>query len=217
MALGGGKIEWSQEAPPREKIMFVVVLGMMLYAFSVWLWGPQRAQTKIVQKEVDVLQTQTDALETILSAAAKKSAAPVVAVPIATPQRDPIATDPRFASYLKGEFRSQEQVLQDVSAELATPKVLGKVVLGGINFGDAVDKGDYREIPFDLRIEGSYQDTVSYLQRIEKIPILVVYRGVHVQAKTDNPSQLESQITAAAFVVKSAAALTDANGTGGTP
>lgn len=211
MAVGEGKIEWSQEAPTREKILFVAALGLMLYAFSVWLWGPQRDKTKIFTKEITQLEGQVETFEKILSVAVKP-AETVPEAPQTEIRRESAAADPRFTPYLKGELKTQEQILQEVSGELATPKILGKVTLAGLDVGDSIDKGEYLEIPFDLRVEGTYQDTVNYLQRIEKIPILVVFRGMTVQAKADNPVQLETLLSSAAFVVKSAAALKESGG-----
>ncbi len=217
MALGGEKIEWSAEAPTREKLWFFAVLGLVLYAFGTLMWGPQRDRTKDARDEAKQLQSQIEAVEKVLAVEVQPSV-PTPEAPAAS--KTMARADPRFAAYLKGEFKTQEQVLQEVSTELATPKTLGQVVLSAIDFGEGTDKGDYLEIPFDLRVEGTYQDTVGYLQRIEKIPVLVVFRGVSVQAKPENPARLETHLASSAFVVKSAATLkqqTEGSSTGEKP
>ncbi len=205
MALNGGKIEWSKEAPTREKIWFFAVLGLILYAFNVWMWGPEQVKTKMAQDEAKQSRSQVETLEKVL-AMAVKPAVPTVDTPKPASKNTP-ATDLRFAPYLKGELKTQEQILQSVSEEFATPKILGAVTLHGLNFGSATDKGDYLEIPFDLVIEATYQETVGYLQRIEKKPVLAVFRGANVQAKSEDPNRLETHLTSSAFVVKSAAAI----------
>lgn len=202
MGLEGGKIEWSQEAPTREKLWFLLVLVLVVYVFATLLWFPQRAKGRGIDKKIEKAQAQVDALEKVLAAQAVQQAAPAAA-----PAPGSTEADPRFAAYLDGKIRDREEVLGSVMQEVGSPKVLKNVTLLDMVFGDDDKQTDYVRVPFSLSLEGEFGETLAYLERIEKKPLLVIYDGIAMSALAENPLKLTTRLQASLFVVQSAEAL----------
>lgn len=202
MGLEGGKIEWSQEAPTREKLWFLLVLLLVAYVFATLLWVPQRGKNREIDKKIEVAQAHVDALEKVLAARAAQDAAPAAVVAPGS-----VEADPRFAVYLDGKIRDREEVLGSVMQEISSPKVLKNVMLLDMVFGEDDKQNDYVRVPFSLSLEGEFGETLAYLERIEKRPLLVIYDGIALSAMAENPLKLTTRIQASLFVVQSAEAL----------
>ncbi|MBI2343423.1 MAG: hypothetical protein HYV02_03675 [Deltaproteobacteria bacterium] len=202
MVAAQSKWEWSQEAPGREKVWFFLMLGLIVYLCYIGVWGPQRARSHMVREKIDTAKVQLETLEKILSVKIEKKNTPLASAPVGI-QPD----DPRFQPYLSGEMKGRHAVLKEVSEVMTSPAVLREMELLQMRFEEEQDKGDYLEIPFELRLEGSYRAMTHYFFAVESAPILAIIRGIDLVSPKIEEGRLQATLSGAAFVIKSAAAL----------
>lgn len=211
MAWGGSKVDWTQEATAREKVMVGVLLLGILYVFGTYIWGVQWDRQKDFQKQIDTVKTQVEAMQKLL-AAQPAATAQQPAVPAGT---EAVVEDPRFEPYRRGQIKTREEVMKEVVQGLTAPSSLQGVELTGFSFSQEKDEGHYMTVPFDLRVKGPFSATVGYLERIEKLPLMAVLDQAVIASPPENRAQLSTAIRGLLFVVKSAAALAPGAGAPG--
>lgn len=200
MGLSGEKIDWSQEAPNRERLWFFLVMGVIVYLFATLFWSHAQTRDEEIDKDIETVRVQIEAMEKILA---------VKIEPTIKKDSDEkkIEDDPRFVPYLEGKIIPKEELLRQLDSSLSDPSLLGTVELIDKTVGEATDKETFIRIPFGINISGGFIETMNYMERIEKLPLLIIYEGVSVSAPQDNPQILSTRITGSLYVVKSAAAL----------
>ncbi|MBI4237901.1 MAG: type 4a pilus biogenesis protein PilO [Deltaproteobacteria bacterium] len=203
MAWGGSKVDWTQEANSREKVMVAVLLLAVLYVFGTYVWGVQWAKKKELQGQIDTVKMQVEAMQKLLAA----QPTVVQQKPVVPAGTVSVAEDARFAPYLRGEIKTREEVMKEVVTGLTAPSSLQGVELTGFSFSQEKDEGHYVTVPFDLRVKGPFSATVGYLERIEKLPLMAVLDQAVIASPPENRAQLSTAIRGLLFVVKSAAAL----------
>lgn len=200
-----GKVDWTQEAVGREKVLFFVFLGVLVYLFNTLVWSRAQASAADTAKQMKTLTAQIASMEQLLKATrdrAEQPKAPQAETPTVS------GDDPRFAPYLRGEIRRTEEVLEEVVKNLTNPLALQGIELASFSMERANDSGTYLRVPFTFQIDGSFAATVQYLQRIEELPLLVIFDDIDVLSPADRRARLQTTLRATLYVVKSASALT---------
>lgn len=206
MAAGGSKIDWGQEAVPRERVLFFLFLGVIVYLFYSLVWSRAESAAKETAKQTKVLTAQIASMEQLLDATKKQAEQPKVEQPEVVPGAP--KEDPRFAPYLRGELKRSEEVLEEMVKNLTNPLILRGVELASFSMDKAIDGGTYLRVPFTLQVEGPFAATMLYLQHIEELPLLVVFDDLEVVSPAKQRMQLMTTLRSTLYVVKSAAALT---------
>jgi len=188
-----GQIDLKQEAGPREKIYFAVILILIVVSFARWFYLPKLKDIKMLQVEIKNNSMQIDTLKQFTQL---KIPEPEKAV-----ENHKLKTGTKFEKAVEASMQSPQQVVADVIKMMTSSNILNGISLTGVSFASEVNKGTYGTIPAALDFEGKYSGLLSYLEHVEKFGKLLTVDNVEVNSKPDSTSKIQAKVNASIYVV----------------
>lgn len=193
MDLNVGQIDLKQEAGPREKIYFAVILLLIVVSFTRWFYIPKLKDTKMLQVDIKNNLLQVDTL--------KKFAQLKIPEPEKQNENRKLRTGTKFEKAVEASMQSPQQVVADVIKMMTSSNVLNGISLTGVSFASEVNKGTYGTIPTAIDLEGKYSGLLGYLEHVEKFGKLLTVDNVEVNSKPDSASKVQAKVNASIYVV----------------
>jgi len=187
------KPAWAK-LPPRTRYLFLgVIVAVVFWLGLISFVLPQRAARLQLEAEIQsllpvtaALRQQIDAL--MIAARGEESLNHALAATRRqleeTLARVPDRRD--LASFLRN---------------LTAPEVEDGIAFLSITPLPPEQQGELQELPFTLKLEGTYQSLTRYLTRLEALPRLVTIRRVSLESATGKPVALLASVTAATYVL----------------
>ncbi len=201
MELGFGSVDLKQEAAPRERIYFGVILLLILVSFARWLYLPKMAEIRKTQIEVKNNLLQIDTL--------KQFAQLKIPTSVTNAPEQAVRTGTKFEKALEESSKSQQQVVADVVKLLTSSEILNGISISGMAFAAEINKGTYGFIPATIDLDGKYSGLLGYLGHVERFGRLVTIDNFDLKAKEGSASTVHAKVTAKIYIVHPAGAPTE--------
>lgn len=193
MDTGFSNIDLKQEAAPKERLYFGIILLLILVSFARWLYLPKLAQTKRIQVEIKNAKLQIDTL--------KQFAQLKLPAPAASEAAQLYRTGNKFEKAVEASSRSSQQVMADLVRMLTSSEVLNGVIISGMSFGQEVSMGNYGAVPVTIDLEGKYSGVMNYLEHVNKFGRLVMVNNFDLKIKEGSASKVHAKLFAKIYIV----------------
>lgn len=204
----GSQFDIKQEAGPRERIYFIIILLLIVVAFARWFYIPKIKQAKLLRVEIKNQSMQVDTLRQFA-----QLKIPTLQ-PLEADQQATFKTGTRFEKAVEESSRSQQQVIAGIVKMLTSNNVLNGVSISGMNFASEVNRGTYSTIPIDISLEGKYSGVLNYLGHVEKFGKLVTADNIELETSDKASNIVNAKIYASIYVVNPIGATSQATAGG---
>ncbi len=195
MGMVTGKIDWSAEAPNREKALFGAVLLVIIYAFATMIWAGQLKKTARSKSELANLVAQIKATNRLIDLASRSQ-------PKVAQSEDLIYSNPHLATYIQEGEHSREEVLATAVRELSSPSGLHGLELIGLSLEKDIEEDKLLRIPMKIRLRGDFADTIKYMKTAETVKAPVLFDRLSIISRQEERQLLDITLEGEIFVLK---------------
>lgn len=184
---------WAKVPPRTRYLLLGVVVAVVFWLGMIAVVLPRRAARLQLEQEIQALLPVTAALrqqiETLKNAVRGEDALRLALAETRRQLEETLARVP--------DRRELSSFLRNLTAPEAED---------GIAFLSIVPlppekRGELQELPFTLKLEGTFQSLTRYLARLETLPRLVTIRGVTLGGTAGTPLALQASVEASTFVL----------------
>lgn len=191
MVLGLDMVDWRRQPPSREKIFFAIAFVVLIALFWRLWWLPQQDKINQIDNELESLELQEDALIKLIEATKLQVKAAVEAAETGV---DEEKIDERIRRALKRHEGSPAEEETAVIHMLSSRRMLGGVALRGIQSQEATDAKSHTLIPLEMTVEGTYNNILRYLQRIEDADRPIIVESVQLSRVGGHPGIISTKL-----------------------
>ena len=191
MVLGLDMIDWRSQPLSREKVFFAIAFVMLLALFWRLWWLPQQNKINRIDNELESLELQEDALIKLIEATKLQVKAAVEAAKTGV---DEEKIDERIRRALKRYEGSPAEEETAVIHMLSSRRMLGGLALRVIQSQEATDAKSHTLIPLEMTVEGTYNNILRYLQRIEDADRPIIVESVQLSLVGGHPGIISAKL-----------------------
>lgn len=192
MGLTFSKIDWGEEPSVREKIYFVIVLVMILFAMMRLFWQPGAERIKKSKQEMRNISLQIDTLKKFIEIDKK-----IAERKPAVPQK---MANEHIANALKKITDNPREVISGIIKEITSRKLMGNVTLNNLSFQTATARSGYTSVPVSLSAVGTFSSLQKYFSAMEKIDYLFTIDNVKLRLSTEHPGLIQADLDGSIYV-----------------
>lgn len=192
MEMNLSKIDWQQEASPRERVYFVIVMILIVFLAFRILWLPISHGMKTKKMEISNLKLQISTLEKFTDLDKKLA-----------PQQPAIKKeeiDKKIEEILKKSSDDPQKIMSSVIRDVTSRSKLGNLILNDVTFQPPVAQSGYASMPVAIVVEGTYSSIETYLSKLEKIEYLFTVDNIKFQVSEAHPGLVVAELTAKLYL-----------------
>lgn len=191
MFLGLDIVDWRREPSQREKIYFALVFVILIALFWRLWWLPQQHKIDKIDGELKSLELQEEALVKLIEATKLQVK---TAVEAAESTVDEEMIDERIRRALKRHEGSPAEEETAIVHLISSRRMLGGLALRGMQSQEAADAKSHTLIPIKITVEGTFNNILRFLQRLEAVERPVIVKSVQLSRVSGHPGVISAEL-----------------------
>ncbi|MFH1874378.1 MAG: type 4a pilus biogenesis protein PilO [Pseudomonadota bacterium] len=171
----------------REKIIFLLTVIVCLFVFFKSCWYPSQRAISSVKSDIEVIKKE----QTKVEKAQKEAKKNVKQVWSGTEE-----IREKYNQYAKKVALEPDSFLM---REFSNPVLLKDIRLVAVNFADNKNDGNIITQKFDLSLSGSFVSILDYLNRLDKLPLLLVLNEINIDSEENKQGRVTLEINGVAY------------------
>ncbi|MDO8526405.1 MAG: hypothetical protein Q7T03_01815 [Deltaproteobacteria bacterium] len=182
-------VDFKKLANPREQILALLVVLALLAMFFRVIYAPKREATQQLQSQIQNLKLEKEALEKFTEALRNKQPLP----------EGGKETSSLKMQILKGEVKPIVNKTATLLAFITSQQFLRGVRIKGMSDIPPKSLQGYKRADFFLDAQGPFRSVISYVDRIEQTPALVLLENLSIKSIDTKATQVDMELNGTLF------------------
>lgn len=184
------KIALSKTAQPREVLLLVLAVIMVLFVFVRYVLSPLGEKIRGSEEKLTQLQLEAKILKSQFELLKKQETKKRTSVEPAENVKLEI---------LKGDREAPVRNVNELIQTIAAPAFQHGMTVDALSVKQPESRGGYIATPFEFTSHGPFDHTISFLDKLDRLPALVLVDSVNLEMDAKGKKEIGLELAASFY------------------